>query len=643
MTLFKQIALLVSLMFLLLTSVIVINDFKRTGTFLQGQLQTTAQDMATTLGIAISNSATGADEASLEVLFNSVFDSGYYSSIELISVDGNVIQKKSQKIEIEGIPGWFLKLIPLQAAQGSTQVMQGWSQLGQLKLTLHPGYAYSGLYEALSSTLQWFVILFFTAIALLWLMLRYLLMPLKRVQEQADSIHNNQFVQQKKIPGTLELKSVVNAMNQMVVKVQSIFQDQEKTLNHYQQLLFKDKLTGLGNRKYMLDHLGQSLAEGASFHGCFGVIKLINFEQLRDRKGYQVSDELIKQFSTLVSKSHANQTPEKIARLSDDEFAFMIAADEDSVVDFIKSIFTEYKKDIQQNVSDIDLYPVAGVAVLETNQSMGDLLAGVDYCLSQASSEGPYAIEQRVTTNLDLPQGKMQWRSWLDDILNSNRLFLVGQIAIDNNKVAVQKELFIRTRNDKNQVIPASAFMPMASGLGMAIEIDKAVFKLIHANSELVQGIPLAVNLSAAFFELADAQEDFELLLTSCHQQGIQLCIEASHHTLLQYPEMCSRISERIKKYEHQFGVDNLDLGQPLNLLQSAQFDYLKINAGTLNDISSDEMSSAFQALKTMTNTLDIQIIAVAVDSQELFDALKKQGIEVMQGNFLNEPAQLDG
>ena len=640
MTLFKQIALLVSLMFLLLASVILINDFKRTATFMQGQLQTSAQDMATTLGIAISNSPT--DPASLEVLFNSVFDSGYYSIIELIAVDGQVIQQKSQQVEIEGIPSWFLNLIPLQAAQGSAQVMQGWSQLGQLNLILHPGYAYSGLYEALSSTLKWFVILLGAAVALLWLLLRYLLMPLKRVQEQADSIHKNQFVQQKKIPGTVELKSVVNAMNQMVAKVQSVFQDQEKTLDHYQQMLFKDKLTGIGNRRYMLDHLGQSLAEGASFHGSFGVIKLINFDQLRDKKGYQVSDELILKLCTLVAQTHVGQTPEKIARLSDDEFAFLIATDEESVVDFIKGIFEAYKTSIQQEITEIDLYPVAGVCALEANQSMGDLLAGIDYCLTQASSEGPFAIEQRVTTNLDLPQGKMQWRSWLDDILSANRLFLVGQIAIDSNQVAVQKELFIRTRNKKDQVIPASAFMPMASGLGMSIEIDKAVFRLIHENSELIQGIPLAVNLSASFFELADAQDDFESLLSSCHHQGIQLCIEASHHTLLQYPEMCSRISERIKKYGHQFGVDNLDLGQSLNLLQSAQFNYLKINANSLLEISSDSMSSAFQALKTMADTLDLQIIAVAVDSQELFDALQKQGIEVMQGNFLNEPVQLD-
>jgi EAL domain-containing protein (putative c-di-GMP-specific phosphodiesterase class I) len=49
-------------------------------------------------------------------------------------------------------------------------------------------------------------------------------------------------------------------------------------------------------------------------------------------------------------------------------------------------------------------------------------------------------------------------------------------------------------------------------------------------------------------------------------------------------------------------------------------------------------MAAGFQALRTITDTLDIQIIAVAVDSQEVFDELKALGIDSMQGNFLGSP-----
>jgi len=638
MTLFKQIALLVSLAFMLLASIILLNDFSRTGQFLQGQLQTSARDMATTLGIAISNLPEADDPASLEVLFNSVFDSGYYTKIELIAVDGSVIHEKSQQLQLEQVPDWFVNMVPLATAQGNSQVMKGWTQLGELKLSLHPGYAYSGLYDTLISTLKWFVVLLIVSILVLWLVLHYLLQPLQRVREQADAIHRNQFVQQDSLPKTVELKRVVEAMNRMVEKVQSIFTDQEQTLASYQQLLYHDKLTGLGNRRYLLDHLQQALSEESSFHGCLGIIKVINFDLLRDRLGYEVSDMLAKTMAELMVVSQAGYEAEKTARLSDDEFAFLLAVDEDSASRFVESLFDRFKSN--PALSDIlsDLYLVAGISPLTTGQNIGKLLSEIDYSLTRAVNVGPYSIEQNMATNLDLPQGKMQWRAWLDDIIHSERLFLVGQLAIDKNVNTVQKELFIRTRNQQDQMIPASAFMPMASSLGMALEIDKAVFRLVREKLEVDPSIPLALNLSVAFFEKADAHDEFNQLLDDCQSRQIQLCIEASHHVLLQHPKMCSQISERVRRYNHQFGIDNLDFGQSLQLLQSAEFDYVKINAATLKEMSTSDMSAGYQALKTMTDTLDVRIIAVGVDSQELFDELQELGIDIMQGNFLNEP-----
>ena len=641
MTLFKQIALLVSLVMLLLASIIVINDFRRAGEFMQGQLQTTAQDMATTLGIAISNMQAAEDKATLEVMFNAVFDSGYYSSIKLISVDGTVIHQKSQQITIEGVPGWFLKLVSLSPAQGTTQVMKGWNQLGQLKLSLHPGYAYSGLYKSLTSTLKWFSVLFVVAISVLWLLLHYLLLPLKLVKEQADAIHRNHFVQQKKLPATVELKRVVEAMNRMIAKVQGVFNDLENSLARYHRLLYHDKLTGLGNRRYMLDHLQQSLAEESSFHGCLGIIKLVNFELVRERHGYQLTDELVKKMADLISQTNAGQTVEKTARLSDDEFSFLLAVDESTVNDFINSLYQQFKEAPQLDEIHNELYLVAGVSALETGQSIGELLSDIDYCMNQAVSGGPYTIQQKVSSNLTLPHGKMQWRAWLEVVLHDQSLFLVGQPILDGNKVIVQRELFIRTRNEKNQVIPASAFMPMASSLGMALEIDKAVFKLVNEIKESNSQIPLALNLSATFFELADAQEEFDQLLIRSRDKGNQLCIEASHHVLIQHPVMCAQVSDRVKRYGHQFGIDNLDLAQSLQILQSAQFDYVKVNAKTLCDLSTIDQPVGYQALKTITDTLDLKIIAVGVDSQALFDQLQTLGIDAMQGNFLNEPVPL--
>ena len=641
MTLFKQIALLVSIIFLVLLLIIVLNDLARTSSFQQGQMQTTAQDMATTLGIAISNLPEGDDQATLEVLFNAVFDSGYYTQIELEAVDGQVIHQKSQDLDVAGVPDWFLRLVPLEPARGTTQVMKGWTQLGQLNLVIHPGFAYSTMYQALVSALRWFALSFVISMILLWLVLRYLLKPLQQVRAQADAIHLNKFVQQKKIPTTVELKSVVEAMNLMVAKVQSIFDDQEKTLSRYQQLLYRDKLTNLGNRRYLLDQLQQSMSEETSLHGCMAIIKIVDFEQLRDRHGYEVSDNLIRILADLLRQTHVDHEAERISRFNEDEFAFLSATDESAVTGYIRVLFDLFQAlaEKEPNLAEVKL--LAGICDLQVGGEIGNILSSIDYCLSQANSNGPFSIERQLSANLDLPQGKMQWRSWLESILQAKQLFLVGQLAMDNEGSSIQRELFIRARNQQDQIVPASAFMPMASSLGMSLDIDKEVFRLVTSNQDLDRKIPLAINLSAAFFELAEAQEEFDQLLSDSQQADTLLCIEASHHVLNQHPVMRAKVSERVRRHQHQFGIDNLDLGQSLQLLQSGQFDYVKINAKTLYEMSREDTPAGYQALRTITDTLDIRIIAVAVDSQKVFDELKALGIDIMQGNFLDSPTAI--
>ena len=640
MTLFKQIALVIGVILFVLLTTIVVNDLERTSKFQQGQLQTTAQDMATTLGITISNLPDGNDPATLEVLFNAVFDSGYYSHIKLTGIDQRVIHVKSRALKVEGVPDWFIQRVTLKPARGETQVMKGWSQLGLLSLEIHPGYAYRNLYDNLISTIQGFAILLGISTITLWLLLRYILAPLRLVREQAEAIHQNRFVQQQKIPGTTELKRVVEAMNLMVSKVQSIFDDQEKNLQNYQQMLYRDGLTGLGNKRYMLDQLKQSLTDGEGRYNCMAIVKIVEFDRLRDQHGYEAADDLVRILADLLRQPHAGHSIERLSRFNDDEFAFLSTEADTVVDDFLRGLFDSFQQLIHSQAEIQGVKLQAGICEMEPDSMPGNLLASIDYCLSKAQSRGPFNIERRLSTGFDLPQGKMQWRSWIEDKLQNQHFFLVAQ-PITRGTKSIQQELFIRARGQQEQTIPASAFMPMATSLGMSYEIDREVFRLVSEITTLDHNIPLALNLSAAFFDQADALEELVRFLDNCVRTHRQICIEASHHILLQHPLICARISAQLRQRDFQLGIDNLDFGLPMQILQSGQFDYIKINANTLHDPGREEIRSAYRALHTITDTMDISIIAVGIESQELVDELETLGIHSLQGNFIADPVPI--
>jgi len=640
MTLFKQINLSISTLFGVLLLIVLVSDLSRAAMLQQERLHDSARNMVETLSTTLGNNypASGESSSSLGALLGAAAENGRPASIEFVATDGSRLRREQAQAGVDETPGWFMTLVPLQAATASLPVTRDGIELGQLNVALQPGLAYRSLYRELISSMLWKMTILAAAMLVMWLLLRHFMQPLERVKRHAEAIHNNQFRQEDFIPPTTELQTVTEAMNLMVSRVQGIFDEQERTLSRYQQLLYRDKITNLGNRRYLLEQLQQSISEESNLFNCMAIIKIVDFDQLREQQGYEVYNKLIKILAELLRKAHTGRNADRLSRFNEDEFAFLSAADEEAAVGFIETLFEDFQQRIadEQELANVRL--VAGICNLQSDDEIGQSLARIDYCLSQAIVRGPFSIEHQVATSVDLPQGKMQWRSWLESKLESHEFFLVGQLAISNERIPIQRELFIRTRNDRDQVVPASAFMPMAASLGMSMDIDKEVFRLIMSNTELDRRIPLAVNLSAAFFELAEAQEDFNRLLSECQQKETRLCVEASHYALNQFPVMCSQISQRVRAHGHRFGIDNLDFGQSLHLLQSGQFDYVKINAGILHEMIQGEMTASFQALRTLGDTLDILVIAVAVDSQQVYNDLSELGIENMQGNFLGEP-----
>jgi EAL domain-containing protein (putative c-di-GMP-specific phosphodiesterase class I) len=318
-----------------------------------------------------------------------------------------------------------------------------------------------------------------------------------------------------------------------------------------------------------------------------------------------------------------------------------VPANEAPVSLHIENVFERFRSDavIYDFREDISL--IAGVSSVGVGADIGKTLADSDFALMQAESFAPYSIKEASSTGLALPQGKIQWRSWLEHCIDQKRFYLVGQKVFNIDGTPVHREVFVRLKNDENQTVPAGVFMPMASALNMGEAVDRVVFELVKEISDKGNDIPIALNLTASVFSHADALIEFNQLLKCCEQSNATLCVEASHTILEQHPLMCAQVAESVRNSGQLFGVDNLNLGLSLHELKTVRPDYLKLNAQTLYDMTRDDMPVGYQALRTMTKTMDIQLIAVAVDSQEIYEHLQQLGIDVMQGNLLGEPEEL--
>ena len=631
MTLFRQIAALISLIFLLIMTAVVWNDFRYSSISLQGQMHTVAQDMATMMGVAMANSGNAADPAAVDTFFNTVFDSGYLASIGLYSPQGDLLQIKSQEIAIRNVPNWFVTLVDFEPPVGHSQVMSKWIQIGTLKLTLHPGYAYVGLYDSLKSVMLWLAFITVGGLMVLWWALGMILRPLRAVKAQADAIHENRFIQQPELPRTLELRRVVEVMNRMVGKVQDVLADQAEVLNRYHELLYRDSLTGVGNRRLLVEKLD------ASTHGGYAAfVYLHGLDELAQRDGFEKTHDLVIATARAIETELWPNSREFVARPVKYEFAYLLERDADEAEDCVRSLFAAFEASAKAVGADDLVWMCAGLVDLSAGTTVGEVMAEADLALTRAKSSGADTLIHEEKSAGTLPRGRIEWRNFLHSCIDNQRFFLVAQPVFDTQGRVDHREVFVRLEDKNGEMIPAGLFMPMASTLGIDQGIDMEVLRMAQTHLREHGGGSLALNLSPTLFTDAAAIAALEHSLDDPRGVGgAELQLEARHFLLKQHPQAAEMICTRLREKGYRLGVDNFDLSLSLELLQMIRPAYVKVNARTLAEMASEAGTGGLRALTTITGGLEIRLIATGVDSEELRTVVNDIGVDALQGNFM--------
>ncbi len=188
MTLYRQLLLFTVFLFSVLLFGVWLEKLHSTRSFLVKQLESHAQDTATSLGLSLSPVVASGDLSSAETMINAVFDRGYYRTISLKDIHGKALIEKSLKVGFEGVPDWFVDLIPVKTPNTEALIMAGWSQAGKLYVESHPGYAYKTLWETAVRISGYFFAAFIVVLLCGAVGLNLLLKPLKQLERQAEAI-----------------------------------------------------------------------------------------------------------------------------------------------------------------------------------------------------------------------------------------------------------------------------------------------------------------------------------------------------------------------------------------------------------------------------------------------------------------------
>ena len=632
MTLFKQIALMLSIFLLIILATVLTLNFQSANESVKDRLYEDAKNTASSLSLSLG-SANG-DISMMSTMINANFDSGNYRHISLIDVDENSIYDRKLERDIADVPKWFLNIINIQAPVASANVSAGWSQVGLLNVQSDETFAYKQLYSILINLLASFSLIAFIGLVVLNLLLAAILKPLTMVQKQAEAVIRNEFIIQESIPYTKEFKDVVLGMNNMVSKVKAMFDKGNEELKRQKELEYIDKSTKLRNRKYLIDKLPEYLKIDATSKGGVNImIALSGIIEANEKIGHRDVDKLFMSIADIFSAHARNFDNSIVSRMNGTEFSILLP-DCSSLegLALAEGISFAVKESIKSYELDENIVHVAlGLYEYNFKENIGQLLSHTDNALAQAKFKDSKIHLDKAENAVEV-MGKEAWRNIINEAIEKNNFNFVSWTAVDAKaKKIAHNVLSLTLKVDKETTYYYGQFMAPANQAGLSYDIYNNILNMMFKVPDMtLKGSTCSLRLPFEYLELGDTYTEMkELFGKHANKLPFKLIIEMPDKLVRQN-------SEHIKHYKKLFEKYNIDMGVFEFIGESSDYQYLQdIRPVYIKGESSyflSQSDQALSALRLITDTVGISLIATGVMNMDTLKELQEKDIHVIQG-----------
>jgi diguanylate cyclase (GGDEF)-like protein len=554
------------------------------------------------------------------LVISAQFDTGHYQLIRLVGPDRRILVEHQYKGNDAEAPAWFIRLFPLHATEGVAQVQDGWRQLGTLTVVSQNRFAYRELWLGSLKLLALFLAGGVIAGSIGSLVMRAMARPLNQVVGQAQAISERRFITLPE-PRTLELKSVVRAMNAMVGRLKQLFADEAERLDTLHRALNHDPVTGLANRALFMNRFQSTIEREEAPHiGAFLLVRLSTLEQINRQIGHGATDQLLQQIATTLEGVCA-QHPESVsARLKGSDFALLIPGAED-IPALAASVTQTLLQALQAHWPNLPQYFHLGAVAYHRGENLHTILAAADQMLATAEAKG--ANTWHAARNDQTPQARSAeaWFNVFNSVLEKQRtkLAFFPTRALDGQPWHQEGFIRLQAEHDGDWLV-AGDFMPMAVRHKLTPALDLAVVEHAFAALQATPG-DIAINICAETI----ADWGFRNRLTQLLERHPDLCqrlsLEVTEYGAFRQLEAFRDLTRTLKLHDCHVGIDHAGLQLSLwPQIAELGLDYLKVDYGFIRGAHQAPGDQEFlTGLCKMAHAMGIKVIAEGVqDAQEL-------------------------
>ncbi|MES2019409.1 MAG: EAL domain-containing protein [Pseudomonadota bacterium] len=442
------------------------------------------------------------------------------------------------------------------------------------------------------------------------------------------------------------LKKIVVNFDDITARKQA-----EEKIHH---LAFFDALTGLPNRRLLMDRLHAALAGSArsGHHGAVLFIDLDKFKTINDVLGHDAGDLMLVEVAARIM--HCVREADTVARLGGDEFVVLMP-ELDSEAEIASQKTAMVAEKIRQALTAPyqlkgnahHSSPSIGVSLYLGSQESPDvLLRQADMAMYKAKDAGRNTLRFFSAAMQSAVETHAALEADLRHAVARGQLQLLYQIQVDTGQQALGAEVLVRWVHPTRGTVSPLQFIPIAEESSLILEIggwvlDTACAQLaVWQRSAALRHLTLAVNVSAQQFRQGDLVGVLAELVKR-HQFDIAgLKLELTESVVLGDVADVVRKMHALRALGVTLSMDDFGTGySSLSYLKQLPLHQIKIDQSFVRGIVTDATDAVMvKTIIDLARNFGLHVIAEGVETEAQLAFLKQHGCSAYQGYLFSKP-----
>jgi diguanylate cyclase (GGDEF)-like protein/PAS domain S-box-containing protein len=436
----------------------------------------------------------------------------------------------------------------------------------------------------------------------------------------------------------------------------TLCRENETRLREYETRLFHlehhDRLTGLPNRVFAMNHLAEAMAAAQRSGTVVVVILTIldDINKINDSLGYQGGDAVIAEFGRRLRA--AVRGGNTVARIGGNEF-LIIVADLDTpalamdtvlrVLDNCRQAFT---------IGGHEAYLSARIGMTSFPDDAADpltLVRNAHAATARSYERGGNNFHFFTRGMEERSLSRLHIESALQHAIERDEFRVHYQPIVETgSRRIVGAEALLRWDHPALGTVSPEIFIPAAEATDFIIALSKWVLETAcrDAKAWLDCGNPfrLAVNFSPRQFRRLDLVDSIEKTLAKVAFASDCLEVEVTERLMIDKVGHTKSLFDAMKARGISISIDDFGTGySALSYLQHYTFDTLKIDRSFINGINTSlRTRSLVTAIVEMARSLAMKVIAEGVETNAQEKILTEVGCPMMQGFLIGKPVPAD-